>query len=427
MQSTSTNKLRIVHSFLLATFILLQAVVNNSLFAQNFCENETALFTENFGTGTVPTSHPDIITSALTYQADGELYDEGIYRVVNNTQQKPDWHNSPDHTGNLNGKMLVINGNGNAFYRHTVSSTSGIPAGYYSASLFFMNVNNVNICGAGILLPNISFVLEYQAQDNSWVPLIGSPVIASSVPLSATPTWVQMGGVFTLPATGSFIVQNIRLTLSDGITGGCGNDYAIDDIKLATCPSGGPLPVEFLNISAKQQGTGVAINWSTASEINNKYYDVEKSIDEGANWILVSTTKTSGNNSSVIKKYNAFDSKPVAGLNYYRIKQVDMDSKYKYSVTVSVKVNIDKVFATVLTNPFIDYISIDFLNKASQPVSLILFDMAGKTIATDRWVIPKGSSRKIFDKIKNIQKGMYLLNIVDENGVCIYNGKLVKQ
>ena len=412
---------------LLTTIYLLVNLAGNSAFAQSFCANETALFTENFGIGTTPTSHPDIITTALTYQATGELFNEGVYRVINNAQQKPDWHNSPDHTtGTGDGKMIVINGNGNSFYTHTVNSPSGFPAGYYSASLFFMNVNRENICGPSILLPNITFTLEYQAQDNSWVPLTGSPVTAASVPISANPTWVQLGGVFTLPTTGAFDVQHIRLTLSDGTSGGCGNDYAIDDIKLATCPSGGPLPVEFLNVSAKQKGSGVAIHWSTATETNNKYFDVEKSIDGGANWLYVSTSKTSGN-SSVLKNYNAFDVNPIAGTNFYRVKQVDMDGKYKYSITVNVKVNVDKTGASVLTNPFINNISIDFLSKSNQRVSLVLSDVTGKRVATDTWIIPKGNSRKILDKVNSIQKGIYILTVVDEDGVSIYNGKLVKQ
>jgi len=77
----------------------------------------------------------------LTYLATDELYNEGLYRVINNSQQKPDWHNSRDHTGNTDGKMLVINGSGYAFYSHAVNSSVGFAAGDYSTSLFIMNVN----------------------------------------------------------------------------------------------------------------------------------------------------------------------------------------------------------------------------------------------------------------------------------------------
>jgi len=269
-------------------------------------------------------------------------------------------------------------------------------------------------------------MLDYQAEDGSWVPLIGSPYKAPRVRVAATPIWVLLGSVFALPTTGNFTVQNFRLTLNDGTRSGCGIDYALDDIKVATCPSGGPLPVEFLGVSAKQRGTGVAINWSTASETNLKYYDVEKSIDGVSNWDVVATNKASGN-SSIVKRYNAFDAKPVAGMNYYRIKQVDMDGRFEHSIIVHVRMTIDKTYASVLTNPFVSDIAIDFLSKSNQPVSISLFDLSGKRIAMDRWVIPGGSSRKTFDKVRSLQKGMYILNIVDANGTSIYKGKLEKQ
>ncbi len=427
MQKIIPNRNMPRHSILLVFLILMVSLTNNSIFAQSFCANDVQIFAEDFGTGTTASSHPDIISSNLTYQSTGELFAEGVYRVINNTQQKPDWHNSPDHTGNTDGKMLVVNGNGKIFYNHTVNSPSGFSPGDYTAGLYFMNVNRINLCGIRLLAPFILFIFEYQDQNNDWVPLVGSPLIAPAALISVTPNWVQLGGVFTLPPTGSFKVQNIRLTLNNGLPGGCGNDFALDDIRMAFCPSGGPLPVEFINVSAKQKGTGIVINWSTASEINNKYFDVERSIDGGSNWNIVSTTKSSGSNSTGLKNYNAYDSKPVSGYNFYRIKQVNLDGSFKYSSIVNVKVDLDKTVATVIANPFVSNLGIDFLSKTSQPISLTLFDLTGKKIVSDKWIIPSGSSRKIFDKANNIQKGIYILSILDANGLSIYNSKLVKQ
>ncbi|MES2890404.1 MAG: T9SS type A sorting domain-containing protein [Bacteroidota bacterium] len=400
---------------------------SNSLQAQNsFCPNETPLFTENFGSGTTFTSHPDVEKTVLEFQASGPLTNEGVYRIANSTLQKPEWHSSKDHTGNTNGKMLVVNGNGFTFYSHTVNSPTGFTAGFYSASLYLMNVNKLGTCGEKALLPIISFTVEYQAENGSWVLLDGAPVTTPPVVQTATPTWIRVGGVFTLPLTGSFLVKNIRVTLKDGITGGCGNDYALDDITFSTCPSGGPVPVQFLGVAAKQIGNRVNINWSTASETNNKYFDVEKSIDGGFNWSLVATTKTGGN-SAVVKKYEAVDARPVAGLNFYRIKQVDIDGQYKYSVTVNVKLTVDRSSAFVLSNPFAADIPVELLSTKNQSVSLALYDLAGKSVASDRWSIAKGSSRKSMENVGNLQRGMYILVIKDQNGETLYNGKLIKQ
>lgn len=427
MQKKATLKYVCSYSLFIPLLILGLTLVTNKTVAQNsFCANETSLWLETFGTGTTPTSNPDIDPAVLTYQDTGSLKNEGVYRVINNTQQKPEWQASPDHTGDLNGKMLVVNGNGSTFYTHELNSASGFLPGDYGASLFVMNLNTIPTCGSNALLPVISFEVEYQAADNSWVPLMGSPVTAPPVVKTATPTWVKLGGVFALPATGTFIVKNIRITLTDGIRGGCGNDYALDDIKFSTCPAGGPLPVQFLSISAKQKGSRVSVTWSTASEINNKYYDVEKSIDGGANWVLVSTVKGSGN-SSTKKSYEATDIRPTPGYNYYRIKQVDIDGQYKYSATANVKMLIEKSSAFVLANPFKDRITIEFLSKSNQAVNVSLYDVAGKRVAAERMVIPQGSTRQTLDNIGSIQKGMYILNIKDENGEVLYNGKLIKQ
>lgn len=411
-----------LRSTLLFTMMLCLFTVSSR--AQNFCANQTVIFTENFGSGTTPTSSPDI-TTGLGYQATGDLID-GFYRIINNTQQRPEWHNSPDHTpASVNGKMLVVNGTNQTFYRKVITNGSAnfIP-GSYSSSLFLMNVNTPGTCSPNPLLPAITFIVEYNtaATGNAggWAQL--QSVTSNAVPQSANPTWIQLGGVFTLPVTAA----RIRLTLSDGIVSGCGNDFAIDDIKFATCPSGGPLPVEFLNVTATAKGSGVSVNWSTASESNNKYFDVEKSTDGGNNWSLVNTVYTNGN-SSAVRNYNSYDAKPVGGYNSYRIKQVDIDGNFKYSVTVRVKINIDRTAITVLANPFVSNITVDFLTNTNSTVYVRLVDITGKLVTTQKWAVSQGSSRRTMDNVSNLSNGMYILTVTDENGNQIYNNKLMKQ
>ncbi|RYF87948.1 MAG: T9SS type A sorting domain-containing protein [Chitinophagaceae bacterium] len=390
-------------------------------FAQTYCANETVIFSEDFGTGTVAASHPDVVN--LTYQASGALNDN-FYRVINNTQQRPEWHNAPNHTpASVNGRMLVVNGTAQTFYQREISNgTTGFAPAFYAASLFLMNVNTPGTCGAAALLPTITFRVEYNVDatgTTGWVAL--QNVTANSVAQSATPTWLQLGGLFSLPVT----AQRVRLTMINGTNSGCGNDFAIDDIKFATCPDGGPLPVEFLGVTAQQKGAGVAVNWSTASEFNNKYFDVEKSID-GANWTAFQTVAGAGN-SSTVKAYNAYDAKPSAGINYYRIKQVDADGKFKYSQVVKVKIDIEKTNVSVLANPFVNNITVDFMSSSNQFVTVRLSDVSGKMVSSEKWKLTKGNSRLMLNNVANIQRGMYIFTVVDETGVVIYNNKLIKQ
>ena len=407
---------------LLLTTMLGLASLN--LNAQNFCANEKVIFTENFGSGTTPTNSPDVdVTGGLIFQPSGELSD-GFYRIINNTQQRIEWHNAPDHTpASVNGKMLVANGAAETFYQKEITNLPGnFTPGSYSASLYLMNTNTPGTCAPDPLLPTITFIVEYNTAASGttgWVQL--QSVTAASVPQSPTPTWLQLGGVFVLPVNAA----RIRLTLSDGTVSGCGNDFAIDDIKFATCPSGGPLPVEFLNISATAKGSGVSVNWSTASETNNKYFIVEKSTD-GSSWSILNTVYTNGN-SNTVKNYNSYDARPIGGYNYYRVKQVDTDGEFKYSVTVKVKINIDRTSVTVLANPFINNITVDFLSNSNSTVNVRLVDVTGRQVAAQKWTISRGSSRKRMENVASLSKGMYIITVTDENGNLVYNNKLIKQ
>ncbi len=422
MQETSTFRLSSVmlgsRSIILSICFFLFSMTS---FAQSFCANETVIFFEDFGNGTTASSHPDVTN--LTYSAAGSL-DDGFYRSINGTQQRPEWHNAPNHTPTgINGKMLVINGFPDTFFVRTITNGSfGFAPGTYSASLFLMNVNTPGTCGPDALLPKIAFGLEYNVNATGTSGWVSLPVVTSaSIPQTAVPTWVQLGGVFTIPVA----AQRVRLTLMDKVSNGCGNDFAIDDLKVATCPQGGPLPVEFLKVTATQKGAGVSVNWSTASESNNKYFDIEKSTD-GITWTTLSSLNGAGN-SSTVKNYAAYDAKPVAGFNYYRIKQVDIDQRSKFSSVAKVKIELDKTGISILANPFVTNITVDFLSNSNQFVNVKLSDVSGKVVSTEKWKITKGSSRLMLNNVANIQRGMYIFTVVDDAGTIIYNNKLIKQ
>lgn len=415
--------------FLVTTAVLLLNAFTAKTYAQISCNNESVYFLENFGTGTTATSSPDVITPALTFSPDGILNGEGTYRVINNTQQRPEWQNSEDHTANdVNGKMLVVNGQAETFYSHRIDRTQGFTAGVYTASLFIMNVDTIHVCGDVALLPNIRFNVEYLSEANVWEPLSGSPYTAAPVVQTpaSSPTWVPVGGSFSLPETGNFIVKSIRIVLTDGTVGGCGNDFAMDDIKFSLCPEGGALPVQFLGITARQKGSGVSIEWSTAQEINSSRFDIEKSTDGNSDWSTISSVDAAGN-SSVVRNYNAFDSKPSNGLNFYRVNQIDKDGNSKYSKTVRVSLNLNKVGISVLANPFQGVLIVDFSSTTEQSVFARIIDITGKQVVSEKWLVTPGTTRKQFSNVSGLQQGIYILNISSQSGEVLYNNKVIKQ
>lgn len=429
MEKKFTCSTKKIAAYLLTTVALLLGTLTATVNAQISCNNETVLFFENFGTGTTATSSPDILPTGLTYQDTGVLRSEGVYRIINNTQQKPEWQNSDDHTpGDVDGKMMVANGQAETYYSHQIDLAQGFTAGNYTASLYIMNVDTMGLCGVNALLPNISFRVEYLSAANTWEPLTGSPYTAAPVQqnLPSAPTWVNLGASFTLPPTGNFIVTSIRIVLSDGTIGGCGNDFAMDDVKFALCPEGGPLPVEFLGVNARQKGSGVSIEWSTSQEFNSSRFDIEKSADGNTNWDLVASVNASGN-SSTVKNYNAYDAKPLNGANFYRVKQIDKDGNFKYSKTVRINLNFSKTGVSVLANPFHSLLTVDFSSSTEQVVSARLVDITGKQVTVEKWSIPSGNIRENFSNVSGLQPGLYILNIMNVNGEVLFNTKVIKQ
>lgn len=414
-------------TFVTFTFLLLAANSFTTVtYAQVSCANSVTLFSEDFGTGTTATTNPDIIPGSLIYQATGSLTAEGIYRVINNTGQKPEWHHSADHTGNVDGKVLVANGAAETFYRHVVTSSSGFFENTsFSISLFAMNVDTLHTCSSP-LFTTFTYTMEYLDASSAWVPMSSSPYVAAALPQTTTPTWVSQGSLFTIPAIGNFKVVSIRLTISDGTKGGCGNDFAIDDINISQCPSGGTAPVEFLDITARQKGSGVSIDWSTSQEFNSSSFEIEKSADGNNNWSFVGTVRAAGN-SSLVRNYNLYDPRPLSGFNFYRIKQIDKDGQFKYSKTVNVKINSSKTGVSVLANPFHNVLTVDFFSSKDEVITARLIDIAGKQVAIEKWSVSNGSTRKDFSNVSGLQQGMYILSVLNASGEVLYNNKVIKQ
>lgn len=111
-----------------------------------------------------------------------------------------------------------------------------------------------------------------------------------------------------------------------------GNDHglAIDDFTISSII----LPVTFKQVEAKRQNKNTEIFFSTASEVNNDFFTIERSSD-GIVFEAVGTLQGAGNATSIQKYY--FEDRDVpSGVLYYRIKQTDFDGRFDYSPLVKV-------------------------------------------------------------------------------------------
>ena len=94
------------------------------------------------------------------------------------------------------------------------------------------------------------------------------------------------------------------------------------------------LPVELTSFDAKQDGVNVELIWVTSSEVNNDFFETQRSKD-AINWETVAIIEGAGN-SNVPIKYSIYDNRPYIEASYYRIKQSDFDGTETYSNKIRV-------------------------------------------------------------------------------------------
>lgn len=107
----------------------------------------------------------------------------------------------------------------------------------------------------------------------------------------------------------------------------------VDHFRI-TVYSTSTLPIELIEFTAEQAGNTVHTKWVTATEQNNDYFVVERTVD-GITFETIGTVDGSGN-SSFANSYELTDPHPLEGVSYYRLKQVDYNGVYSYSPFSSV-------------------------------------------------------------------------------------------
>lgn len=135
-----------------------------------------------------------------------------------------------------------------------------------------------------------------------------------------------------------------------------------------------PLPVELLSFTGTPVMNGNQLDWTTATETNNDYFNLERS-NNGIEFTQIATIDGNGNSNS-IKNYKFLDSNPSNGFNYYRLKQTDYNGYYFYSNIISIE-NANSATVLVYPNPSKDIVTIDISENFE---SLRIYNMLGEVV-----------------------------------------------
>ncbi|MFH0865046.1 MAG: T9SS type A sorting domain-containing protein [Bacteroidota bacterium] len=173
-----------------------------------------------------------------------------------------------------------------------------------------------------------------------------------------------------------------------------------------------PLPIELLSFDAAlNDELSVDLEWTTASEMNNDYFTVERAGSD-MQFIALFTVNGAGNNYSLLA-YHAVDDSPLEGTSYYRLKQTDFDGEFTYSSIRTVINDADNP-VLVYPNPASNEFIIQMFAQVTDNVTISLFDDKGLKVFEKEVSIQKGTNEITVD-IQNLSHAVYMLRIDFEN------------
>jgi hypothetical protein len=160
------------------------------------------------------------------------------------------------------------------------------------------------------------------------------------------------------------------------------------------------LPINLVSFDLSNSvDASIFLTWTTASELNNDFFEIQKSID-GENFVKHTQVNGSGNSSS-LKSYQTLDSFPAVGFNYYRIRQVDFDGRETYYEPKGIFFHPNDQNTIVYPNPVYD--NVLYISSIHTVQSIEIIDIHWKVVYT--------STETSVIHLNNLNSGVYFIKV----------------
>lgn len=294
---------------------------------------------------------------------------------------------SKDNTLTVNGTLKV-----NSL---TVASTGNLVSVGSGGTLDVTTSITLNGSDPTLTIDNLGSVTadSFSGGNNAFVTVDGNLDVTNTLEMNGT--LIGDGTVYAGDYTGTgTIFGSDPGTLTDGVTYEQGTGEAI------------PLPVELTYFNVHNANDNVIITWQTATEKNNHYFTIERSVD-GLYFETIGTVSGAGN-SQITLNYSFTDASPLSGTTYYRLQQTDYDGKFEIFNMVAVSFYNEgalKVFPIPATNN----LTIDFGGLSAQS-NIQIMTIQGQVVKS----LSVWESVQTID-VSDLAAGNYLLTIANGN------------
>lgn len=296
----------------------------------------------------------------------------------------------------------------------SVSRFGGSPVFSSASSVFVTNssatTNNSSIFTPNVVSPSAWFTVNYSG--------IGTGNLPGTAPYDLYFNTSVIGGIQSpdslylvkrSESTGGWVA--LTTTLSSGLLIASGlTEYG--DFGVASSSSVNTLPVKWLTFNAtKIDKNNIQLAWSTASETNNKGFELERSFD-GKNFTNIGFVKGAGT-SNKLNNYSFIDANSNGFDVYYRLKQIDFDGKFNYSNIVKISNTDNGTFdiINVQPNPFDNELNIKVNSISDKNIQVLIYDAKGALVSERNVSGLFGLSTINIENASVLPKGFYILKV----------------
>lgn len=178
-------------------------------------------------------------------------------------------------------------------------------------------------------------------------------------------------------------------------------------------------PANYIEAARLGQFTGgyssgfVQLQWATSSEVDMKYFEVERSTD-GVNYRKIGKTLAKGD-VNIKTDYTYLDILAEKGSNFYRLVMIDKDGNFSYSKPITITVEKGISLFVVYPNPFGKKVQVKFNSDGPDQAIMRIVDNTGKLITTQTDPVQKGENRLTIRNVDNLPGGIYYLELVTKD------------
>jgi hypothetical protein len=170
------------------------------------------------------------------------------------------------------------------------------------------------------------------------------------------------------------------------------------------------MPVTLTSFRGRVDGDKAELTWTTAEEINNSHFEIERSAN-GQAYSKVGTVKGNGGSNN---SYQFTDNGPLSAVNYYRLKQVDVDGRSTYARTLVLRKDLGEITAKAAPSPFTSYINLSYKLQKEENIRIRLIDQVGRIVKTYSTRGGVGVNTINLNGLDHLPKGNYTVELTGE-------------